>query len=503
MTQAKRVRTVCPKLPITLAVATFLMAGEAIAAPWLEPGDPRARHAVQQLADRGHLNRTVTTWPMMWATIDSGLKAQGSAHTDASVTNAYAYLAFEQNYQAAGGMRNDFTLAGTTETPFIRRFDGGPREAGEASARVELQAQNWAARASVTYALDPEDNENIRLDGSYLAGTAANWVLGAGAIDRWWGPGWSNSLILSTNARPMPAVWLNRKDAKPFETKWLSWIGPWQFTVFAGQYESERAVPRAKLIGMRATFRPAEGLDIGLSRAIQLGGEGRPEDGTTIWRALLGRDNGQFGQDRDPGNQLASVDIRYGFAIGNQSMSLYAQMMGEDEAGAFPARKSWLLGSDWTTSVGQSRQQWYLEYTNTTADDFMGSAMPNISYEHHIYKTGYRYYGRNMASTYEGDAEAATLGAYNFYPNGHNLGLAITWADLNKDGNSRVAATNPEVFYNVPTEQQEILLLDISYGRPLFGGWLNLKGQAADTRLALESGSKQNWLTSIDWTYRF
>ena len=476
---------------------------QAVAAPWLEPGDPRARHAVQQLADRGHLNRAVTTWPMMWATVDSGLQEQGSAHTDNNVTNAHAYLRFEQSYQASSGMRNDFTLAGTTETPFYRSFNGGPREAGEASARIELQAKNWSARAAVTYAVDPEDNEDIRLDGSYLAGTAANWVLGAGAIDRWWGPGWSNSLILSTNARPMPAVWLNRKDAKAFETPWLSWIGPWQFTVFGGQYESEREIPKAKLIGMRATFRPVQGLDIGLSRAIMFGGEGRPENGSAIWDAIIGRENGQQGAGKDPGNQLGSIDIRYGFPIGDQSMSLYAQMMGEDEAGAFPAKKSWLLGSDWTTSFGRSQQQWYLEYTNTAADDFLGDAAPNISYEHHIYKTGYRYYGRNMGSAFESDAEAISLGAYNFFPNGHNLNIALTWADLNTDGNSRVAATNPEVFYNVPTDQQEIYLLDISYGRPLFGGWLNLKGQVADSRLALESGKKKSWVMGADWTYRF
>lgn len=496
------VRPVTSARTLALPALLLMTSTQLAAAPWLEPGDPRARHAVQQLADRGHLNRTVTTWPMMWATVDSGLKEQGTAHTDSRVTNARAYLRFEQNYQAGNGLRNDFTFAGTTETPFSRSFNGGPREAGEARARVELQAANWSARAAVTYALDPEDDEHLRLDGSYLAGTAANWVLGAGAIDRWWGPGWSNSLILSTNARPMPAVWLNRKDAKAFESDWLSWIGPWQFTLFAGQYEKEREIPHAKLVGMRASFRPIEGLDIGLSRAIMLGGDGRPENASTIWNALIGRDNGQLGED-DPGNQLGSIDLRYGFPIGHQSMGLYAQMMGEDEAGAFPARKSWLLGSDWTTSLGQSDQQWYLEYTNTSADDLFGTAMPNISYEHSTYKTGYRYYGRNMASTYEGDAEAATLGAYNFFPSGHNLGIALTWAEVNKDGTQRIAATNPDVFYNVPTEQQELYLLDISYGRPVFGGWLNIKGQAADTRLKLESGTKKAWMLGADWTYRF
>ena len=103
-----------------------------------------------------------------------------------------------------------------------------------------------------------------------------------------------------------------------------------------------------------------------------------------------------------------------------------------------------------------------------------------------------------MASTFEGDAEAATLGAYNFFPNGHNLGIAITWADVNRDGASRVVATDPEVFYNVPTYQQELVYLDVSYGLPVLGGWVNLKGQVSDGRLCWNPGrSGVGWFRRI------
>jgi hypothetical protein len=97
-------------------------------------------------------------------------------------------------------------------------------------------------------------------------------------------------------------------------------------------------------------------------------------------------------------------------------MSFYAQMMGEDEAGAFPARKSWLLGTDWATAFANHEQQWYLEYINTSADGLFGKAMPNIIYEHSTYNSGYRYRGRNMAAWVDGDAESVTLGGHNFSP---------------------------------------------------------------------------------------
>lgn len=485
---------------------TVTQAAHVAAAPWVEPGDPRARYAIQKLADRGHLNRPVTTWPMMWASVDSGLQESrisgGSIARDPAVSSARAYLAFEQDYQASTGFRVEYQLAGTTESPFYRNFESAPRENGEITIGLEWQGEAWSARLAPTFAANPEDDEDFRPDGSYLAGTAGNLVFGVGAIDRWWGPGWGSSLILSTNARPMPVVWMNRKDPKAFETPWLSWIGPWQFTVFFGQYEEERAVPDVKLMGMRGTFRPIPGLDIGFSRAIMVGGEGYSESGSTFWNALIGRDNGQL-EENDPGNQLGSIDFRYGFAIGDQSMGIYGQMMGEDEAGAFPARKSWLFGADWTSSFGQSEQQWYAEYLNTLADDFMGDAMPDISYEHSRYRTGYRYYGRNMATSLEGDAEAITLGGYNFFPGGSNLGASITLADLNVDGNQRTQVTTDDVFYQVPEGNQEVIITTLSYGTQLLNGWLDLNAQFTDSRIETISGKKDSWSVGASWRYRF
>src|SRR5690554_5808818 len=301
----------------------------------------------------------------------------------------------------------------------------------------------------------------------------------------------------------MPAVWLNRnRDLSP-GSKWLSWIGPWNLTVFAGQYQDKRTVDNAKLIGMRFTFRPVQGLDIGLSRAIMFGGEGRPEDSSTLWNALIGKDNGQLGPDKEPGNQLASVDARYGFALGNQSMGLYAQMMGEDEAGAFPARKSWLLGTDWTTGLFNTDQQWFLEYTNTTADDFLGDAMLNVTYEHSIYNTGYRHYGRNMANSFEGDAETLTLGAHQFFDNGNNLSVTLSYAELNADGAMRGARPDPDVRYYIPATNQKIGIVNLGYGTALFNGRLDLNLRGTEKKIQLAGTELNQWSASASWRYRF
>ncbi|MBN8238607.1 capsule assembly Wzi family protein [Marinobacter hydrocarbonoclasticus] len=472
-----------------------------LAAPWLEPGDARARFAVQKLADRGEMNRGVTTWPLMWSAVQSSSGFASTANGPSSAL-ASAYLRFEMEEQARSGFRGEFNLNAQTEIPGITGFGSNSLAKAGTSVNLQWQGEAWALGLRPAYAHDPDDDEEIRLDGSYLAGTLGNWVLGAGAIDRWWGPGWQSSLILSNNARPIPSVWINRKDTHAPESSWLGWIGPWGFTVLAGQYESDRAVPDAKLIGMRFTFRPMDGLDIGLSRAIMFGGDGRPEGASTIWNALIGKDNGQL-EENDPGNQIASIDARYGFAVGEQTMGLYAQMMGEDEAGAFPARKSWLLGSDWTTSLLNGDQQWFIEYANTLADDFLGDARPNITYDHSRYRTGYRHFGRNMASSFDGDAEAITLGGYHFMDNGNHLSAKVSYVELNIDGASRVVMPNTKVFYTVPEDAQKVAIMDLGYGTPLFDGWLDLNLQATDKKIEYISGQKDQWSVGASWTYRF
>ena len=472
------------------------------ASPWIEPGDVRARFALQKLADRGHFDRTVSTWPVMWSSVAKDIN--DSVTSDVTATaGAVAYLKAEQQAQFSDGTRAEITLAGSSEQPLVQGFGASRQEEGQATLDLQWQGEYWALGLSPSVVANPTDDEEYRYDGSYLAATVGNWVFGAGAIDRWWGPGWQSSLILSNNARPVPAVWLNRKRDHAPTTSWLSWIGPWNFTLFAGEFQDDRTIDSAKLIGMRFTFRPVQGLDIGLSRAIMFGGDGRPENGSALWDALIGKENGQQGEGQDPGNQLGSIDVRYGFALGNQVMGFYTQMMGEDEAGAFPARKSWLLGSDWTSSILHSDQQWFLEYTNTTADDFLGEARPNVTYNHAAYTSGYRHYGRNMASSFEGDAEAISLGAFQFFDNGDNLYAIISMAELSSDGVVRSAMKDPEVQYFLPTIKQKVGILNLGYSTDFLRGRLELDVRGTDKKIELAASELDQWSVGASWRYRF
>ncbi len=479
-------------------LVAFLQPGLALAAPWLPPGDARARHAVQSLADRGHLNRNVTTWPMMWADVSAD-----QFRLPSYLSQAASYLNFERLEQGQRSFRAEFEFSGSSQTDFTSGFSNRRYEEGGAHLNVQWQGDAFAAGLAVTHVVNPEDGESRRYDGSYLAGVAGNWVLGAGLIDRWWGPGWQSSLILSNNARPVPSVWASRKESFASENVWLRWLGPWNLTFFAGQMESERVVSKPGLLGMRFTLRPLAGLDIGLSRSIMVGGEGRPDDITTIRNALIGRDNTRPGEGSDPGNQLASIDVRYGFSLADHSMSLYAQTMGEDESGALPSRKSWLFGSDWTSRFSGRDQQWFVEYVNTMTDDLFGSGLPNVTYSHSIYITGYHFFGRSLGASFESDAEVVTFGFWDFYPNGHNAGFALSKARLNQQGGIATVVVDRSVAYQEPVAAQNLTELSFQYQLPALGGWVNIEARLADDKVFILSGEHKHWSLEAAWRYRF
>ena len=159
----------------------------------------------------------------------------------------------------------------------LRRFSDVPREEGEISAGVQYTGERFAYRLQATGVADADDDQDIRPDGSYVGMVLGNWILSAGYIDRWWGPGWEGSLILGTNARPMPAVTIERNysDAP---------MSPGSPGSVSGGRSHDGAVRRAAgrragcpaVLGMRLTWKPHPRLEIGLSRSAQWCGDGRP-----------------------------------------------------------------------------------------------------------------------------------------------------------------------------------------------------------------------------------
>lgn len=408
----------------------------------MDPGDLSLRHDVELLSDAGIVHAPITTWPLAWADVVSDIGA--SQDTLAPAVEGAMRRVMRQ-YRLAARVHQvipHLRVAVADHPREFRTFADTPREGAEAEAGIEWTGTTFAYRAQVTAVESPDDGKTLRFDGSYLAAIWGNWALSAGSQPRWWGPGWEDSLIWSTNPRPIPALTVQRHLSTPFETPLLHWLGPWQFLFTLGQLEQNRAVPHALLLGMRLTFRPAQSFELGLTRTAQWGGQGRPEGFSTFKDVLLGHDNlGSSGINgaNEPGNQLAGFDFRWTSPLFNAPYALYAQAIGDDEAGGWPSRYIGLAGIETWGPIGTRGASWRLhtEYADTATGGIYGDTLFNYAYQHHIYKSGYTYYGRSIGDSMGGDGRMTSLGLLLVCANGNSWDVLLRRIEPNRD----VAAT--------------------------------------------------------------
>jgi hypothetical protein len=380
------------------------------AEPWISPGDVRLRHDLQQLSDLGLLSRPTLSWPSGWSQVAREIGQLDptalSVGEQATVERVRARAAREMR---AGDASLVATLSAAADPMQLRTFESTPREEGEATLSADWLGQRFAWKLSATVVADPDDDHELRPDGSYLAMSLGNWMVSAGYLDRWWGPGWQGSLILSNNARPMPSIAIDRNESTPFELPVLRWLGPWRLSTLMQQFESDRDYSNALLFGLRAEVRPHPTLQIAASRTAQWCGDGRPCGLDTFWDLLVGNDNDQDLSEQ-PGNQLAGFDVRWSWPGARVPLAFYAQGIGEDEAGFMPSKYLGLFGAElWGDLAGGSWRA-HVEYADTACDFVKSPPEFGCAYTNSIYTSGYRYRGRALGHSIDADGEAIAAG---------------------------------------------------------------------------------------------
>ncbi len=424
-------------------VAALLLAQvlSAQAGPLVAPGDTRLRHDLELLNDAGVISVPLTAWPVSLSDVEATLSEPSPSVPD-SVTAAYRRVLLQLDPDA--GPKESTLVAvvsGAIEPRLIRSFEDTPRDEGEISAALDWSNERLFVRLSATAVANPFDGDDFRPDGTVVGASLGNWLVTAGWQDRWWGPGRDGSLILSNNSRPAPGVGLQRNVSRPFESRWLSWLGPWTFTTFMSQLDDDRVIDDAWLFGVRGSFRPpGTGLEVGISRTAQWCGNDRPCDLGVFADLLVGNDNRgvNVAADEEPGNQLGGFDIRWRLPKGAPA-AFYMQWIGEDGRGGGGAIGSWLrqLGVEFWGTVGEMSHRTHFEVSDTTCRQGgfgFSDAVPNCGYEHSIYTTGYRYEGRAIAHGADGDSRSYSLGSTLVQSAGHTWNLSLRYMNINRTG---------------------------------------------------------------------
>ena len=437
------------------------------AGPYIQADDWRLRQDIFTLANAGVLSSTVTTFPLAWVSIEPELTStqlddiEEPSGLNQSVKAAYTRVlgAFHKSQQSTSELT---VFAGTKSKP--------PRstsETNQVSTNVELGLRGayfnegvWiqGELSILPSPIERYDQSTLQHGNSFVAQQLGNWLLSIGYMQHKFGPGNDTQLFRSANASSPPSFYVSRVNDQAFETPWLSWIGPWTFVHGVSVLDDDRYIKDAFLWTMRASFRPFDAIEIGLSKAAQLCGQDKSCDFSQWRRTFSGDTNVWDGEN--PANQVAGVDLRFsGLALG-LPFELYWESIGEDAVRVtrYPPfqAKSHLYGGALDVSWGRM----FVEYSDTGARCSNGL---NCTYEHSAYRSGYRYKRKTFGSAYDNDTKALVLGLRTQFDDAHYLAAHARILDQNyDDSNSSFPSGNP-----VATEREKNKQVEVLYGFPL------------------------------------
>jgi hypothetical protein len=439
---------------VGFALAASMLATFAKADPWLAPGNEGLRSDIELLADAGILRGPVTTWPMSWPDIARDTLSASDSDFDPATAAALGRVRRLAAAAAAGSPSGVGMEASAANDPSpFRGFADSPRSKGELHLGTSWLGERFAMSLQGTAVVDSDDRQRFRADGSYLGMSVGNFMVSAGFMERWWGPGWDGSLVLSTNARPIPSITLERNYTDRSTWPLFKWIGPWRASIALGETEGhDVAVPNVRLLAARVNFKPRPWLEFGLTRTAQWCGEGRPCDAQTFRHLLLGQDNVEQGGARDdePGNQMAGYDMRMRSPWRAVPVVFYSQWIGEDEAGGLPSKFLGQFGLETWFSTGFGNVRLRAEYADTACSFSRQNPEFDCAYRNSLYPQGYTFRHRVIGHTMDNDSRMATLAAVINRPNGDTLSVAFRRINLNRDGSADHAISQvPIDFDNV------------------------------------------------------
>ena len=479
----------------------------ANAEPWVKPDDYGLRADIQQLADAGVILAPVTTYPLMWKSFISDIDNTSLEQLSPSLQDAL--LRVKHRYKSENSSSHNVQLSAFAATdPIIATSFGATNtQESELSAAYAYLGDNFAAKIAVNYRDDGKkclvegkttddiitdeqaltDCNDTSFDDSYLAYRLGNWIFRAGAVEQFWGPGVDNSLIMSGNAKPLPALSVTREQSTAFETPWLSWIGQWGFTAQMAKLESTRVIPDALLWSTRVNFRPIQQLEVALSWSAQWAGDGQPGSAGDFIDVITGQTQCADGSescdsalDTKIGNQLAGIDIRWSDTLFNQPYAVYASTIGEDASSQFkPADRAYLFGVQTTQRMYNQNLLINLEYTDTGVSCNPESSDENCYYEHSDYKSGYRYHGRTIGSTYDNDAQSVVLTLLGQLSSGDDWQVKLRSVDYNSD-NRDLYPNNPDLGNSITKTGFNSKQLELRYRLITMGGRLTLGAFASN-----------------------
>jgi len=247
-----------------------------------------------------------------------------------------------------------------------------PDDGGNLYLSGSLQTQFYPWEIFLEPLITVNQKTTALLHEGYLGYRGSSLHVEIGKKSLWWGPGVYGSLLLSKNAEPLTLIRVHHPDLFLLPG-FLRVIGPLQFDFFVSRLEEDRVIPQPYFQGTRIVLKPHSIVDVGLTRTIIMGGEGKPSITPLRYWDIW------FGENKDAGldssNSVAGLDIQLTFP----SVRFYGEWGGEDEAGFFPSKGAYIVGAYFP---GLFQNYFRVEYADITDPSW---------YVHSVYQSGYTY----------------------------------------------------------------------------------------------------------------
>ena len=426
------------QLILGLSVCSIMLVNTKVvdASPWASPDDLLFRHDLQILVDSGALNIPISTWPLAWGDIAYNLTKNESEMSLIEITS------FQRIKEALieaemGGLGGQTEIKVAKNPNQMTWFNDSVTNTKSVGAQSSYLSKNLALNIKVE-----KIPGKTLLDESYLAIARGNYSLTLGSKKNWWGPGWDSSLVLSSNARPIRGLSIERNFSDPFESAFLKWIGPWDLSVIIGELDNNRSISDPKFFGMRFGFRPTSSLELGLSRTSLFCGENLSCGFSTFTDMLIDKN--------DDGYNAVGIDFRSSHKMKNIPFAVYGQLMGE------PFNNTMGLFGMETWGLINSNQQlesyrFFVEASSTSCQFYKNdSEKYGCAYRNDLYTDGYRYDGSNIGHTSDGDSMVLSLGGILVGENSQLFKSKLSLGQLNRGSiNSYQLREHQTNFFNI------------------------------------------------------
>ena len=426
------------QLILGLSVCSIMLVNTKVvdASPWASPDDLLFRHDLQILVDSGALNIPISTWPLAWGDIAYNLTKNESEMSLIEITS------FQRIKEALieaemGGLGGQTEIKVAKNPNQMTWFNDSVTNTKSVGAQSSYLSKNLALNIKVE-----KIPGKTLMDESYLAIARGNYSLTLGSKKNWWGPGWDSSLVLSSNARPIRGLSIERNFSDPFESAFLKWIGPWDLSVVIGELDNNRSISDPKFFGMRFGFRPTSSLELGLSRTSLFCGENLSCGFSTFTDMLIDKN--------DDGYNAVGIDFRSSHKMKNIPFAVYGQLMGE------PFNNTMGLFGMETWGLIDSNQQlesyrFFVEASSTLCQFYKNdSEKYGCAYRNDLYTDGYRYDGSNIGHTSDGDSMVLSLGGILVGENSQLFKSKLSLGQLNRGSiNSYQLREHQTNFFNI------------------------------------------------------